>query len=173
MTDALEEAIRDWVDSFEVFPVGESKPIRLLADSVAFHRAKDFGIEWLWYITCNSSTHPDQGTWAWTGVATMADRSRWSARGISGGGGHPLLKGCPWVNLGGQLLEDGFRLGGWVEDPGQRVTAVRLIDSSDTEVEDVVANQVVLFRSNNPAELPLTVQLIDNTGAIAATHQFP
>lgn len=38
--DGLERVIRDWVNSFETRPVGESKPMRLSADSVALHRVK-------------------------------------------------------------------------------------------------------------------------------------
>lgn len=45
-TNGLERAIRDWVNSFATCPAGESKPIRLSADSVALHRVKDFGSEW-------------------------------------------------------------------------------------------------------------------------------
>ncbi|HKY48056.1 MAG TPA: hypothetical protein VJQ79_08775, partial [Acidimicrobiia bacterium] len=116
MSSELEQAIRDWVDTFEVVPVGESKPIRLLADSVVIQRAEDFGIEWLWHITCRSSTHPEQGTWAWTGVATKTSQGRWTAQGIAGGGSAPSRHASrPWVNLGCQILEDGFRAGGLVE----------------------------------------------------------
>lgn len=173
MSPELELAIRDWVDSFEARPAGSSKPIRLSSGSVTVHRAKDFGSEWLWFITCDRLSHPEQGVWAWTGVASKVGPGRWSAYGIEGRGGHPLLKGVPWVNLGGQFLEDGFRAGGWVEDAGRQIRIVRLIDPAGVVLDDHVENQVALFRSYLPVTLPLMVQLIDNRGAIAGTHQFP
>ncbi|HJQ96595.1 MAG TPA: hypothetical protein VJ935_12920 [Acidimicrobiia bacterium] len=172
-TGGLEEAIRTWVGSFEARPAGESKSIRLSADSVALRRVKDFGSEWLWYITCESPTHPEQGIWAWSGWATKDEADKWIAHAIAGGGGHPLLTGCPSVNLGCQLLEDGFRAGGWVESVGRQITEVRLLDPTGHELSDRIQNQVALLRSHRPVELPLTVQLIDATGVIATTQQFP
>ncbi len=172
-TNGLERAIRDWVNSFATRPAGESKPIRLSADSVALHRVKDFGSEWFWYITCESSSHPEQGESSWSGWAIKAGSDRWTVNGIAGGSGHPLLTGRPWVNLGCQLLEDGCRAGGWVGDAGRQITDVRLIDPAGVELTDQIENQVALFRSDRPVELPLTVQLIDATGAVAASHQLP
>lgn len=173
MNDSLERALREWVEFVELPVVDSSETIRLSSESVTVHRVTDFGSEWLWYITCDSLNHPEQGRWAWTGLATTTGPGRWSARGISGGAGHPLLKGTPWVNLGAHLLEHGFRAGGWVEEAGRQISAVRLIEPSGVTTEDHVENQVVLFRLDRPVTLPLRVQLIDAAGAVAATHQFP
>jgi hypothetical protein len=172
-TEGLERAIRDWVNSFETRPAGESKAMRLSADSVVLHRVKDCGSEWLWYLTCVSSSHPEQGRWAWSGWATKSGSDGWTVNAIGGGGGHPLLTGCPWVNLGCQFLEDGFRAGGWVEDAGRQITEVRLIDPAGVAITDQIEHQVALFRSDRPVELPLSVHLIDATGAVAASHQLP
>ena len=169
----LEQAIEDWAGSFEATPRGASEPLRMSPESVTLHRAGDFGSEWLWFITCDSSTHPEQGQWAWTGVATRDDSGRWSAHGISGGSCHPLVTAVPWVNLGGQFLEDGFRAGGWVEDAGRHIAAVRVSDRNGVVLDDDVENHVVLFRSDRPVALPVTIHLIDETGAIAATECWP
>jgi hypothetical protein len=107
MNDALERAIKEWVEFVELPVVDNSETIRLSSESVTIHRVTDFESEWLWYITCDSLSHLEQGGWAWVGVTTTSGPGRWSAHGIAGGGGHPLLKGTPWVNLGGQLLEPG------------------------------------------------------------------
>lgn len=170
--EGLQGAIRDWVNSFDTLPAGESKPIRLSADSVALHRVKDFGSEWLWSITCESSSHPEQGTWAWSGWAVKTGWDGWTVNGIAGGGGHPLLTGRPWVNLGCQFLGNGFRAGGWVEDAGRLITDVCLIDLAGIELIDQIENQVALFRADRPVKLPLTVQLIDLTGAVVASHRL-
>ncbi|MGQ0849209.1 MAG: hypothetical protein ACT4OP_08850 [Actinomycetota bacterium] len=171
--DELELAIRDWVNSFETRPLGETKPIRLSADSVTVHRVKDFGSEWLWYITCESSSHPEQGKWAWSGWTIKAGSNRWTAHAIAGGGGHPLVTGRPWVNLGCQFLADGFRGGGWVEHAGGPITDVRLIDPTGVELTDRIENQVALFRADRAVEVPLTVQLIDATGGVVTSHELP
>jgi hypothetical protein len=172
-TDGLEWAIRDWACSFETGAAGESKPIRLSADSVALHRVKGFGSERLWYVTCESSSHPEQGRWAWSGWAIKSESGGWTVSAIGGSGGHPLLTGRPWVNLGIQFLDDGFRAAGWVEDAGLDITDVRLIDSAGFEVIDQIESQVALFRADRSVELPLSVHLIDATGAVAAFHQLP
>jgi hypothetical protein len=50
---------------------------------------------------------------------------------------------------------------------------VRLIDSAGFEVIDQIESQVALFRADRSVELPLSVHLIDATGAVAAFHQLP
>ena len=106
-------------------------------------------------------------------MATNTGPGGWAVCGIAGNGGHPIRRGITWLNLGCQYFEGGFRAGGWVEDAGQQIVAVRLVDLSGVVLEDRVENQVALFRSYRPVTFPVTVHLIDATDLIAATHHFP
>jgi hypothetical protein len=145
------------------------------AETVRFVKHKDAPGGQLWYITCDGDGGP-RGTerWAWTVAASPDDEGKWSAHGVSGGGGigDPVRRGRPWANLGGNWGSNGFRAGGTVADGGAGITRVRMTDASGRTFEDTVDNSVVLFASDEAVRMPMRVELIDDAGVVVDTDEW-
>jgi len=125
--------------------------------------------------------------WNWTLPVDAQPDGTWRVAGGCGyGGGRPLLGaylrlltrirgqrtngGRPWANLGGGNWPDRFYAGGKVEHDHGRAARVRLSFANDLMLEDSVDDGHVLFLTEERAEVPATVELIDRQGNVFATH---
>jgi len=98
----------------------------------------------------------------------------WRFHGGAGGGAdgdHLLARADPWVNLGGGGWPTNFFAGGTVLDNGQGVTRVRLTAANGTVLEDSVEDDVVLFVTDQPVELPLQAELYNRSGQVVGRHK--
>jgi hypothetical protein len=91
--------------------------------------------------------------------------------GGSGGGGDDLPVREPWVNLSGGGWPDRFYAGGRVLTAGMDIARVRLTCANNVVLEDDAAGGVVLFITEERAQLPATVELYDRADARVATHE--
>lgn len=176
MSHSPEHAIREWLRDFRAtwHPAG-TEPSRMRAETVRFVKHRDAPGGQIWYITCDGDGG-SRGTerWAWTVAASPDDEGKWSAHGVSGGGGSgdPVRRGRPWANLGGNWGSNGFRAGGTVADGGAGITRVRMTDASGRTFEDTVDNSVVLFASDEAVRMPMRVELIDDAGVVVDTDEW-
>jgi hypothetical protein len=167
-------AIREWLADFRGtwHPPG-TEPSLMRPDTVHFVRSKVLPPRQMWYVTCKA----DGGSggierWHWTVEAFRDDEGRWRASGVSGGSGEPCRFDRPYANLGGSWGRSGFRAGGTVEDAGAGIQRVRLIDLEGRVFEDTVENEVALFSSNEPAAMPMRLELIDSAGRVVDTDEW-
>lgn len=105
------------------------------------------------------------------GVMQQAD-GNWDVRGSAGGGGGDPVREHPWINFGAWGWPRFFSGGGKVIGAGsERATHARLRFADGTTLEDVIDAGIVLFMSDGPVRMPVTVEILDQTGAMLTTYQ--
>jgi hypothetical protein len=142
-------------------------------DTARFVKQKDAPTGRIWYVTCDADGD-SRGTehWHWIVVVFPEGPDRWTASGVAGGSGGPILRRRPWANLGGNWGRRGFRAGGTVEDAGAGIALVRLTDVEGRAFEDTVENEIVLFSSDEPVAMPMRLELIDAEGHVVDTDEW-
>jgi hypothetical protein len=105
------------------------------------------------------------------GVMEQPD-GRWEVLGSAGGGGADPPRDHPWINFGAWGWPGFFYGGGRVIGrDSERATRARLRFSDGTTLEDSVDADVVLFMSHGSVQMPATVEILDGTGSVLATHE--
>ena len=105
------------------------------------------------------------------GVVQQADGS-WDVRGSAGGGVATPVRDHPWINFGAWGWPRFFFGGGKVVGAGaERATHARLRFADGTTLEDSIDAGVALFMTDGPVQMPVTVEILDRTGAMLTTYQ--
>jgi hypothetical protein len=129
----------------------------------------------------------DGARWNWTLPVDAAPDGCWAVRGGSGGGGATPLRAAylglrahltrgqrqarrPWANLGGGNWPDRFYAGGRIEHDRGRTATVRLTCANGLVLTDSVDERWVLFVTEQRAEVPVTVELLDHHGTVIGRH---
>lgn len=111
----------------------------------------------------------DDRPWFWLLAAERDERGGWSARGVAGGGGGAPRRPAPWLNFCGAWGRGRLYGGGRIHPGGVELSRVRVTLANGAELEDDTEGDVALFVSNQDAA-PLTVELFDAAGRLAASH---
>jgi hypothetical protein len=96
----------------------------------------------------------------------------WEVRGFAGGGDNDPPRDHPWINFGAWGWPRFFCGGGSVIGTNsERAARARLRFAQGTTLEDAVDAGVVLFMTENPVQLPASVDILDGTGSLLATYE--
>jgi hypothetical protein len=97
---------------------------------------------------------------------------QWEVRGNAGGGHGDPPRSQPWVNFAAWGWPRFFCGGGRVIGAGsERARRARLGFTNGTMLEDSVEEGTVLFMTDDPVQLPATVEIRDEAGVTLARYQ--
>ncbi len=108
--------------------------------------------------------------WHYTCHVAQGEDGLWQMRGGAGGAGRGPRRASPWANLSGGGWPRRFFAGGYVEAGGQDITRISLHSRNGVVLEDSVDDEIVLFLSEQPVELPCEITLFDRQGAVVGRH---
>jgi FtsX-like permease family len=94
----------------------------------------------------------------------------WRVHGGAGGAGGAPKRPTPWVNLGGGGWPDQFHAGGRIDNAGLDITRIELRFANGLTLDDDTDEKVALFITEQTAELPATVELLDQSGNGLESH---
>lgn len=90
----------------------------------------------------------------------------------AGGGGDDPARDHPWINFGAWGWPRSFSGGGSVIGVNsERAARARLRFADGTRLEDSVDSGVVLFMTDAPVRLPVTVEILDGAGSMLTTYE--
>jgi hypothetical protein len=93
-------------------------------------------------------------------------------RGCAGGAGGDPARAHPWIDFGAWGWPQFFCGGGKVIGAGsERARQARLRFANGTTLEDTIDAGIVLFITEVPVQMPVTVEILDGTGAMLTTYQ--
>jgi hypothetical protein len=105
------------------------------------------------------------------GVVQQPD-GHWQVRGCAGGGGGDPPRDRPWINFGAWGWPRFFYGGGSViGTESERAALARLRFADGTSLEDSVDAGGVLFMTEAPVRLPVTVEILYGTGSVLERYK--
>jgi hypothetical protein len=110
-------------------------------------------------------------------IAEQDEDGDWHAQGFAGGGGDGTRTPTSWVeprvNLAGVWAQNGFRGGGYVHSAETQVARVRLSFADGPQFEDdAESGWVFFFTGNQPVGRQVSVELLDRSGQVLASHPW-